>query len=278
MKRMLKWALCIAMIALVAMSMVIMGSAAYSELDGVYVSVEQDEEVTIEFCPEIDGFYTFYSTGDNDTYVTVYDEEGNYVASNDDGAEDYNFFLNVNLEANKTYCLSMGLYGGSSGEFYVYSERISFKEITTETLDITIIEDGYEYIKFVPEEDSLYEFYCQVENGNLVAVLYDGNFNRICSESNLGGDDYISIVRDLYAGETYIFQLGQYGFLGEFLDSVSCSVSVEKCNLLEFDNGLIDVNSKSAFIKFTPETTGIYNFYSSGNCDTVARLYDSDMY
>ncbi len=278
MKRTLKWALCIAMIALVAMSMVIMGSAAYSELDGVYVSVGQDEGVTIEFCPEVDGIYNFYSTGDCDTYVTIYDEEGYYMDSDDDGAEDYNFSLKVNLEANKTYSLHVSLYGGAAGEFYVYSESISFKEITTETLDVTIVENGYEYIKFVPEEDSLYEFSCKVENGNLVAVLYDGNFNRICDESNLGYDDHISIVRELYAGETYIFQLGQYGFLGEFQDYVSCSVSVENCNLLEFDNGLVEVNSKYAYIKFVPAKTGIYKFYSTGNCDAVARLYDSGMY
>ena len=79
MKRTLKWTLCIAMIALIAMSTVIIGSAAYSQLDGLYVNLAAGESFEIELCPEVDGLYTFYSTGEVDTVASVYDNEGNLI-------------------------------------------------------------------------------------------------------------------------------------------------------------------------------------------------------
>ena len=122
MKRTLKWTLCIAMIALIAMSTVIIGSAAYSQLDGLYVNLAAGESFEIELCPEVDGLYTFYSTGEVDTVASVYDNEGNFLGYNDDGF-DRNFNLSVKLTGGKTYYLSASLYGQHESENFGYLQN-----------------------------------------------------------------------------------------------------------------------------------------------------------
>ncbi len=66
-------------------------------------------EITIEYTPESDGYYCFASiAASGDPYATLYDAEGNEIASNDNGDEDlfgYNFAIICYLEGGKTYTL-----------------------------------------------------------------------------------------------------------------------------------------------------------------------------
>ena len=293
MKRTLKWALCIAMIAIVAMSMVIMGSAAYSELDGVYVSVGQDESVNIEFKPETSGLYSFYSTGDCDTYITLYDAGENYIKSNDDGKNDYNFNLVYELEAGETYNLEVGLYSSSeTGEFYVYSEFIQCESLENNQIKMHVNDGDETFVKFVPEVDGIYQLYNQDFNAVgsnywlIFVTLYDSEFNELYSSSINNGFD---LTRNLCAGETYYLRIGAVDFgesnLDQFDIQFYCSLFIRArlCPMLSFEDGVVEVNIRGLahsstghpYIEFVPEKSGFYKFYSSkSGVFPYAELYD----
>lgn len=63
-----------------------------------------------QFTPEKTGIYHFYSIGNEDTYGYVYDDHQQVIASDNDSGKDFNFSININLEAGKDYYLVAGYF------------------------------------------------------------------------------------------------------------------------------------------------------------------------
>ena len=59
---------------------------------------------TFEFTPSVSGFYSFYSIGDHDTVLYIY-EEDSLILVNDNSGVDNNFYLNCYLVEGVTYTL-----------------------------------------------------------------------------------------------------------------------------------------------------------------------------
>ena len=82
--------------------------------------VGSGETVTIKVTPTEDGVWTFTSnaapgyTGSKDTYGYLYDENGNVLVSDDDGAADNQFLITYTLEAGKTYELRVRWYSSDN--------------------------------------------------------------------------------------------------------------------------------------------------------------------
>ena len=94
------------------------------------------EHKYFRFTPPADGVYQFTSTGDLDTYVTLFtDNKLNYeLAHNDDGGSDKNFSLVYWLKAGKTYYFDTKLY--LSGKTGTYSVKITdYNGATTYNID-----------------------------------------------------------------------------------------------------------------------------------------------
>ena len=62
-----------------------------------------------EFTPEEDGMYSFYTTGESDTYGYLYDVDGFEIDHSDD-AIDSNFRIDAKLKAGETYYIGVRLY------------------------------------------------------------------------------------------------------------------------------------------------------------------------
>ena len=56
-----------------------------------------------------------YTTGDDDTYGVLYDENENYLTNNDDGGESRNFLFTYKIEEGKTYLLQIVDYSLNHG-------------------------------------------------------------------------------------------------------------------------------------------------------------------
>ena len=70
--------------------------------------VAEGELKSYTITPTEDGVWTFTSFAQNDTYCYLYDEQGNLLASDDDGSNYYNNFkLSYYLEAGKTYTITV---------------------------------------------------------------------------------------------------------------------------------------------------------------------------
>ncbi len=105
------------------------------------VIFEGGERVNYYFTPETDGWYKFYSTGDHDTCVTMYDMDFNQIAYNDDYMDSYNFALVKKLDAGVTYIFAVGILGYDTGEFEVILSKTEAKIAESIVFeDVTIIE------------------------------------------------------------------------------------------------------------------------------------------
>jgi len=76
--------------------------------------------------------YSFYSRNyTNDTHGYVYDADGKCLADNDDGGEDLNFHIDIELEAGKTYYLCTRFHGEwNSNDYYEGSYDVYFDHVS----------------------------------------------------------------------------------------------------------------------------------------------------
>ena len=114
---------------------------------GVTTNVSYDGTETsgaFRFCPDSSGVYILNSKGYLDTYVRVLDENGNQIGYNDDGGQNNNFQLDLNLESGKSYYLLTRLCNASSsGNYEIIITETPVERIEVE--DISVIEgtSGY---------------------------------------------------------------------------------------------------------------------------------------
>ena len=93
---------------------------------GGSVDVEVTEETPCAyyaFTPEETGTYRFYSTGSDDTYVTLYNSSFSIINSDDDGGDDRNFSLSQSLFAGNTYYYEARGYSRGYASFTVNLEQ-----------------------------------------------------------------------------------------------------------------------------------------------------------
>ncbi|MGN0486666.1 MAG: leucine-rich repeat domain-containing protein, partial [Acutalibacteraceae bacterium] len=84
------------------------------------ITVNADEITYIKFVPQSSGRYTFSSSSDYDTIGYLFDSNKEYISSDDDSGEDWNFALTFDLEAGETYYWGAVFYSSSiSGDFDV---------------------------------------------------------------------------------------------------------------------------------------------------------------
>lgn len=101
-----------------------------------YETIELGQEMTVTidsntpaeyfyFTPEEDGYYSFYSYGDEnyDTYGEIYSFDMDRLADDDDGGEQNHFRVKYFLEADKTYILKARFLNDNQGSFKVCVEK-----------------------------------------------------------------------------------------------------------------------------------------------------------
>ena len=97
------------------------GVGQLAEVDG-----ENVKEVWFEYTATMNAEMKFYSTGDQDTYGSLYDEDMELLTENDDCYESTNFAINYNVLAGRTYYLKTRLYNvDNKGSYQVRVQRVA---------------------------------------------------------------------------------------------------------------------------------------------------------
>lgn len=167
------------------------------------------------FMPRETGVYNFYSIGEEDTFIHIYDEFDNELCYDDDSGVENNFNCFVNLEQHKVYYIVVSAYYEKYCNFDFYVENVNrhtenYIELGDEARIILSAGDRKEIIKFTPKQDGYYEFYsCGVEDAEYddpYALIYDSQYNLIDKDNDTGEETNFSLSCYLTGGETYYFE------------------------------------------------------------------------
>ena len=142
-------------------------------------------------------------------------------------------------------------------------------------VDVTVTEDDpVNYLYFVPEESDIYYFY-SMGSADTCGYIFDAE-GTLLAENDDGDYDYNFLVSyPLTAGETYILASCEYGE-----NAASYTVVVEGSGFEKIDlDTPVDVtvtdDAPWNYLLFSPEETGMYQFYSTGSEDTWGGIFDA---
>lgn len=185
-----------------------------SSLNANQVTVSNDA-IWYTFIPSQSAYYSLYTVGDLDTYLTLYDEYYNQFSFNDDNVNGLNAQIDFYLISGKTYYLKVQRYNMNSGTFSVYANVqhiIKTPSNATQTSYFYTIPEGSTiFYRFTPSTTKSYKFYTELYEGDPIIYLYDSSMNLITSDDD-GGDEYnSSLTYTLEAGKTYFIKVRNYG-------------------------------------------------------------------
>ncbi len=138
------------------------------------------------FIPETDGTYAFYTKGDADTVVSLYDDEFGLFSYNDDTMAGYNAWLAEELTAGETYYVVFGAYGGQEAGAFTGAVGTPVPaaslEVVPDSDDYLFFEDGVYFVekekdidievKFGPDDAVIpEEFLVEADDEDVVEVL-----------------------------------------------------------------------------------------------------------
>lgn len=149
------------------------------ETKNVTLSNIEDMQI-LKFVPGEDGIYKFYSMGNCDTVVTLYDDNFDMLDSVDD-YEGLNFCLFYELKANETYYYEVHVINSEENnlsfdvrlEKCIEPEAISLS--TTDDIELAIREKVEIEVDITPA-DALSKFNVNIDNGNLAVYFNDKGF------------------------------------------------------------------------------------------------------
>ncbi len=165
---------------------------------------EDKSEAYFSFTPETTGFYRFYSTGENDTYGSVYDAQWNLLASNDDGGDDYNFLIETTLEADQTYYLTASYVSDGDGSFSVwlkFHDENGFSAVAAEDEGYITVKAGNAAVLTVDANANQGELHYQWYNGSTDEPLEGETDAALSVEPVKYEEYYYCVVRDDYDNE-----------------------------------------------------------------------------
>lgn len=180
------------------------GSTTYGSISTVGATV------VYKFVPTYTGLYVLYSSGSLDLYVTIYDSNGNQLATNDDSGGGLNFALMRNLVSGSTYYYEVKIspYAGAAslktGSYTMYLTQGT--QITTTSYQNAYISytGGYTLFVFSPTYSGTYIIYSTGTYDSYVE-LYDGSGNKITSNDDGGTNFNFRLSYYLSSGEVYFF-------------------------------------------------------------------------
>ncbi len=140
------------------------------------------------FTPATSGEYVFYTDGDEDTIVYLYDDEFNEINWDDDSAADYNAWLPETLTAGETYYVLFMLYDGQYGDPFTGAVAVPVPatslEVVPDVDDYLFFEDGVYFV----EKDRYVEF--EVQFGPSGAAISEWLFSETDNEDVVATDGY----------------------------------------------------------------------------------------
>ena len=218
-----------------------------------------DDDVVFKLTPSEDISAVFWSSGDLDTFVRLYDAEMNELTTDDDSGADQNFRLAADLQGGKTYYLQARCYGNATGSFMLSSTTVAAAESL-----------------FILQGDSMTGYVGRgrwLEVGTVPDGASTGVLTWTSSKDSIVSVDDSGYIELKAVGTATVTVKNNKGL------SDSIVVTVRDYRTLtvgEEQTAVIASPGDEVVYRFIPEADGCYAFWSTGDEDSYARLYDGD--
>jgi len=168
-----------------------------------------DEQEVLYYVTAIqNGLLTIYTEGSTDTYLDVYDEDDNYLGSDDDSGDDYNAVININSMAGRTFLIVLSGY--DAGPYRIGASMREFPELAIGLSHKDEIEaDQYFYFCVKPVRSGM----LIVETSgytDTVLAIYDGNFDFLDEDDDGAGFPNDRLMIQVTSGKTYYIEVSAY--------------------------------------------------------------------
>ena len=246
------------------------------------------------------GELTAETSGDLDTVGTLYDVNGNALASNDDSDASLNFRIQHELAAG-TYFLRVASFGGNTGSYVLRlrfeasddgttaddhgntlatATRVALPSETAGVIDPSADTDWFRFE--VPANGEL----TAETTGNLdtVGTLYDAGGNTLASNDDSDAGLNFRIQHELVAG-TYFLRVASFGSgTGSYVLRLRFEASDDGATADDHGNtlstatrvalpsetaGVIDPSTDTDWFRFEVPSTGELTAETTGSLDTV---------
>ncbi len=216
---------------------------------------------TYRFIPDETCYYSFYSTGEYDTYGTLYDSTMYSLENDDQSGGGDNFRIRCMLIEGETYYIRPMFYSSSeTGSFdftCVKNPQANLMKITQgETFTGHPGENTRFGVTFYPENAMEEDVDWSSSDPDTVSVSYDG------------------IVSYKKIGSATITAESENGL------EASCVVTVSDFEEIKLDESKpvkLDSTTDHVMFKFVPTETREYTYESLGDASPYGRIYDEDM-
>ena len=209
------------------------------------------------FTPETDGWYRFFSQGEGvDPYAYIYNEDKSQCLVFSDDSNDMHFNASCEMTAGETYLLYVDFYVGEGICTVELQKQVPATGLTLSKTRITADLYSYDTLEAIPVPD-----------------------NAICEEVTwTSSNDAVVYVND---GDLYMEGVGTATVTASTASGLtaSCTVTVREPATLVCDEPQTcgGENHRSAF-RFIPGEDGWYGFWSAGEADPNAELYEGSSY
>lgn len=241
------------------------GETLTSDVDSGYLPF-------IKFVPDERNIYVFSLPSKEGANIYIYDSNLNLITSITGSGDGENIQLGDAFSVGYTYYLRAEGYSDYESIDITLTKAEKLDIELGETMTVDYIGSYTPYVRFVPETDGVYTVNLVCEDYTY-HYLYDSEFYCLKSNSSSGESQ---ISHYLYAGETYYFNAQDY-----YRNSESIEMSIVRSEdlVIEVDGTLTaDIDSGcSSFIKFVPETDGMYVLSMSSESEAYAYLYDGGL-
>lgn len=249
--------------------------------DTVNIVIENNEQMFYKFTPQETGEYILLSSGNIDTYITIYNEEG-YILDKNDDFIDLNFTLMFYFEAGETYYLSIKLYTYSTNHSFIFSlisanfgfssaEMIHKDE--SKTVDIANYND-YRCYKFQPMDSETLMIF-SYGNYDTMILIFDSNYNLVSIDiSELDNSNfklyYPFIQNRIYYFVVLMVDRNEIGTFNIYL----CQPTIEADELVFIQTDAYETIE----IKFVPLETATYSLYIMDVDESYYASYEIDVF
>lgn len=217
------------------------------------------------FIPESDGTYVFYSSGNNDTYVSVYNEYGS-VGGDDDSGDGSNFSVTFYAGEGITYYLLSRLYDvGGSGDYTVTLTEYQSPIDHIEVADVSVVKDLSGSV-YTDAQDNEY-FHYDYPNPEVTVYFNNGNPPRT-APYNIYIDNQLGYVYlDNYEDgqdENHWTDVGTYTVNATFAGmatSFNVNVIENPVDRVEIENVKV-IKEQGGYESYDWDTGGNYYYYN----------------
>ncbi|MBT7307224.1 MAG: PKD domain-containing protein, partial [Gammaproteobacteria bacterium] len=246
------------------------------------------------------GELTVYSEGSMDTYGYLYDEDGDQLASNDDGGSSTNFSYSYSIPAGGTYYIQIRAYSSTRTGSYTlvnnfemvsddYGNDLSSAGTLSVNSSVTgSIEVGgdSDYFRIELEAEGELTVYSE-SNLDTFGYLYDANGEHLTTDNDGGSNANFSYSYAIPSAGSYYVQIlassetttGSYTVINQFEevatddygnDQASAALISENGDL----SGVIEAGGDNDYFRLELGAAGELTVSTTGSMDTYGYLYD----